>query len=214
MVHPEVFGKSISSSGVKYVGRIPVRNLWLLMLYASEMFRQIEGSKIKVEENPDEIPDLVAEILTYFVERHLKRNLFFGYRSKEKVLSRVRGRINIIKTERKRLLERGLVSCNFEELTVNTPRNRFVRSALVELAKVVNRSELAQKCRFLASSFRRMGVTGEKPTRIELSKEQFGRHDTDEKKCLLLLSLRLIWPFLPKNPEANPSPFLKEKWIG
>ena len=44
-----------------YIGRIPVRNLWLLMLYASDLFRQLdEASQVAVEENPDDIPDLVA----------------------------------------------------------------------------------------------------------------------------------------------------------
>ena len=31
------------------------------MLYASELFRQLDRGKIAVEENPDDIPDLVAE---------------------------------------------------------------------------------------------------------------------------------------------------------
>lgn len=46
-----------------HIGRIPVRNLWLLMLYASELFRQLDRGKIAIEENPDDIPDLVAELL-------------------------------------------------------------------------------------------------------------------------------------------------------
>ena len=77
------------------IGRIPVRNLWLLMLYASELFRHIDRSKkISIEENPDYIPDLVAEILSKTVELRLKRNLSFGYQIREAVLRRVRGRIN------------------------------------------------------------------------------------------------------------------------
>jgi 5-methylcytosine-specific restriction enzyme subunit McrC len=45
------------------VGRIPVRNLWLLMLYASDLFRNLEKAKVAVEDNPEDIPDLVAEML-------------------------------------------------------------------------------------------------------------------------------------------------------
>ena len=53
-----------ASDTLGYIGEIPVRNLWLLMLYASQLFRQINDlQKREVEDNPDDIPDLVAEIL-------------------------------------------------------------------------------------------------------------------------------------------------------
>ena len=135
---------SIPALEAGHIGRIPVRNLWLLMFYASDLFRQIDGKKTAVEENPEDIPDLVAEILTRQVERRLMRNLSFGYQDREAVLGRVRGRINFLYTERHQLLYRGMVACRFEELTVNTTRNRFVRAALYELAKVVRRVDLTR----------------------------------------------------------------------
>ena len=39
-----------------YVGRIPVRNLWLLMPYASELFRSRGKGGAGPEENPDDLP--------------------------------------------------------------------------------------------------------------------------------------------------------------
>ena len=66
------------------IGRIPVRNLWLLMLYASELFRDLEKSKVAVEDNPDDIADLVAEMLCRMVERRIQRNLSHGYRSRKR----------------------------------------------------------------------------------------------------------------------------------
>ncbi len=172
-----------------HVGRIPVRNLWLLMLYASDLFRQLGRKKIAVEENPDDIPDLVAEILVQLVERRLKRNLSFGYQSKRNVLSRVRGRIDFLKTERHQLLARGMVACQFEDLTVNTSRNRFVRAALDVIAKIVGRLDLAHRCRALAGSLKQMGVTGEKPIRAEVSADRFGRHDADDQQMVAAAQL-------------------------
>lgn len=163
------------------IGRIPVRNLWLLMLYASELFRDIENAKVAVEDNPDDIPDLVAEILCRQVERRIQRNLSYGYQSREAELNRVRGRINLLNTERRRLLDRGKVACRFDELTIDTTRNRFVRSALEEISKVVRRNGLARRCKSLASSLRRMGVTGERPGRGEVFTSRFGRHDIDDQ---------------------------------
>ena len=80
---------------------IPVRNLWLLMLYASKLFRHLDSSKVAAEENPEDIPDLIAEFLSNVVERRLKRNLSFGYQNQIAELNRVRGRIDLLRTERK-----------------------------------------------------------------------------------------------------------------
>lgn len=112
--------------GTGRIGRIPVRNLWLLMLYASDLFRDLEKAKVTVEDNPDEIPDLVAEILCRRVERRIQRNLSYGYQSRDAVLGRMRGRIDLLKTERHRLLERGKVACRFHELTIDTADRKSV----------------------------------------------------------------------------------------
>ena len=64
--------------GSKKVGRIPVRNLWLLMLYASDLIRLSGPDVFGVERNFDELPDLIAELLCRTVEQRLKRNLSFG----------------------------------------------------------------------------------------------------------------------------------------
>jgi len=163
------------------IGRIPVRNLWLLMLYASDLFRDLEKKKVSVEDNPDDIPNLVAEILCRRVEHRIQRNLSYGYQSREAVLGRVRGRIDLLNTERYRLLDRGKIACRFHELTIDTARNRYVRTALEKISKIVPQGALAHRCRSLAASLRRMGVTGERPNRGEMSIDRFGRHDADDQ---------------------------------
>ncbi len=168
-----------SESG--HIGRIPVRNLWLLMFYASALFRQLDQARIAVEKNPDDIPDLVAEVLARAVERRLMRNLSYGYQTRKAILGRVRGRIDLLNTERHQLLARGMVACQFDDFTVNTPRNRFVRAALDAIARIVSRPELAHRCRVLSGSLKRIGVTGEKPSQTEVSADRFGRHDTGDK---------------------------------
>jgi len=54
----------------------------------------------------------------------------------QSLLSRVRGRINLLSMEKHQLLERGKVACQFDELTINTARNRFVWAALTAIAMV------------------------------------------------------------------------------
>ena len=81
------------AAGRGYVGRIPVRNLWLLMLYASDLFRMRGRDDLAYEDNPDELPDLVAEILAHAVEERQRRQLSLGYQRRNAVVARVRGRI-------------------------------------------------------------------------------------------------------------------------
>lgn len=164
-----------------YLGRIPVRNLWLLMLYASDLFRTLGIGKVGLEDSPDDLPDLVAEILARAVETRQRRHLSFGYQSRNAVLNRVRGRIDVLTSERHQLLARGIVACRFDELTIDTPRNRFVRAALETISRIVHRRDVAHRCRSLATGMKTMGVPGNAPTRTEMSADRFGRHDADDR---------------------------------
>ena len=186
MTKPAASFGSEKAEDVEHIGRIPVRNIWLLMLYASDLFRHIDRHKrVSVEENPDDIPDLVAEILAWEVSLRLKRNLSLGYKPRKAVLRRVRGRIDLLSTERHRLLDLGMIACRFNEMTVDTPRNRFVRAALEQIAKIrMLRKNLARRCRVLALKLKRIGVTGEKPGRGEVSVNRFGRHDVEDQKMV------------------------------
>ena len=156
-------GPETSTSG--FIGYIPVRNIWLLLLYASQLYRELPASRrVELEDAPDHIPHLVAEILADAVERRLRRNLSHGYQRRWADLTRVRGRIDLFRTERRQLLQRGSVACVFDELTVDTPRNRYVRAALTYIADVVskfgNHSDLERRSRDLAFRLERAGVVG------------------------------------------------------
>lgn len=172
---------TVSASAEGLIGRIPVRNLWLLMLYASDLFRTRGIGNVGLEDNPDDLPDLVAEILARSVEIRQRRRLSLGYQSRDQVINRVRGRIDVLTTERHQLLDRGLVACRFEELTIDTPRNRFVRAALESVSRVVRRKDIAHRCRALASGMKAMGVSGAAPTRAQMSTDRFGRNDADDR---------------------------------
>lgn len=86
--------------------KIPVRNVWLLFLYASGLARFRDRFEAEVEESPD-FKSLVARLLCYATEKRLRRNLSFGYQRKAEVLRRVRGRIDILVTESHDLIRRG-----------------------------------------------------------------------------------------------------------
>lgn len=213
MAEPAVDDVGPGASGL--VGRIPVRNLWLLMLYASDLFRSIGHNKVAVEDNPDDIPDLVAEILAHAVDERLRQNLSFGFHEREAELSRVRGRIDMLTTERRQLLTRGKVACRFEELTIDTPRNRLVLAALMEISTVVRRPALSHRCRGLANTLKRLGVSGLRPTRAEVSADRFGRHDTKDRFMVAAakLALDIALPTEGDGGEYLAMPDREEIWV-
>ena len=202
-----------SSEG--FIGRIPVRNLWLLMLYASELFRTRGIGKVGLEDSPDELPDLVAEILAHAVEQRLRRRLNLGYRTRDAVIHRVRGRIDVLTTERHQLMDRGLVACRFDEFTIDTPRNRFVCAALGHIARIVQRQDIAHRCRALAGSMKAMGVSGEEPTRAQMSMERFGRNDADDR--LMVAAAKLAFDLALPTEESGANVLLladrEERWV-
>lgn len=209
---------SKSFDDIKHIGKIPIRNLWLLMLYASDIYKELNAANIAVEDNPDDIPDLVAEMLCRRVEHRIQRNLSYSYQSRDAVLSRVRGRIDLLGTERGRLLERGKIACRFDELTIDTPRNRYVRAALEVISKVVKRKDLAHRCRSLDIRLRRMGVSQIRPSRSEVSVDRFGRHDAEDKPMVTAahLAFNLALPTESKgtrqlfSPERDNLPWLRK----
>ena len=159
---------------------IPIRNLWLLVLYASDLFRTNGTKLVDREDLPDDLPDVIAQVLAHAVEQRLRRNLHRGYEQRHAILDRVRGSIDVLGTESGRLLERGQVACRFEEPTIDTLRNRYVRGALGAIARIVESHGLRRRCRGLAHDLGNMGVGAQVPSSREVGADRFGRHDVDD----------------------------------
>lgn len=195
------------AGGVGIVGQIPIRNLWLLMLYGSDLFRVLGSTKVALDGMPDNLPDLVAEILVHAVEDRQRRQFSVGFQQNHAVLSRVRGQIDVLTTERRQLLSRGLISCRFDELTVDTPRNRFVRAALESVSRFRLRRDLSHRCRQLANSMKSMGISGDAPTIKQMSLDRFGRHDADDR--LMVAAARLVFDLALPTEAAGASSFAR-----
>ena len=185
------------------------------MLYASDLGKDAQPSNLASEDLPEEIPDLVAQILVKAVEQRQRHQLSTGFLRKEAVVSRVRGRIDHLKTSRRQLLARGQVACSFEELSIDTPRNRYVRAALDKVSRLVRSSELVTRCSGLAHGMRLQGVVGELPTRQQISNERFGRHDHADQAMLAAarLAMDLALPTEEAGPNALIDPQRCEHWL-
>jgi 5-methylcytosine-specific restriction enzyme subunit McrC len=169
---------------------IPIRNLWLLLVYANGLARFRDRFDAEIEASPH-LPDLLARLLAYSVEHRLRRNLSRAYRQRAVVLKRVRGRIDLLDTLTHDRLHRTEIACRFEEPTVDTPRNRLVRAALVHIAGRVRDAELAHRCRMLARDLGRLGVAAGRPSRADLARDQVARHEADDLSMIKVAELAL-----------------------
>ncbi|MBO9429590.1 hypothetical protein [Sulfitobacter sp. R18_1] len=165
--------------------KIPLRNIWILFLYAADLVQLRDRFERDVE-NARDLPDLVGRLLAHVVEDRLRRNLSRGYRTRVAVLPRVRGRIDMLVTEAGQLMERGHIACRFEEHVMDTSRNRLVRAALERLAACVSSKETAHRCRGLAADFSRSGVSAGRPSRAELGVDQIGRNESADRMMVAL----------------------------
>ena len=200
---------------VRLIGRIPVRNLWLLMFYASDLYREQGEEKVLAEEAPEDLPDLVAELLCTEVKRRLQRNLSFGYQPVERIVHRVRGRIDFLKSRRLGLERQGKIACRFDEFTVDTPRNRFVRAALDRLVPVLKNSNTVHRCRSLSLTLMRNGVSGVCPSMSEIAAIRFGRHDTNDRRMISAARLAFEMAIPSEQQGARLLPQLSRdiRWI-
>ncbi|PWF24438.1 5-methylcytosine-specific restriction endonuclease system specificity protein McrC [Ancrocorticia populi] len=190
-------------------------NIWLLMVYASESREAINRSEVLLDGNPDELVDVIAELLHGKVQIRLRRNLTPGYVRRNDELRRLRGRLDLLRTERKRLVAKGKVVCSYEELTVDTPRNRMIRFALDKVSLRVSNEQLATGCRSLAAQFNHLGVSAIPPSQSEIVTDSFGRHDAGDREVVALarLALTMCIPTEQSGHNLIAEPDKADRWV-
>ncbi|MEP9324991.1 5-methylcytosine-specific restriction endonuclease system specificity protein McrC [Paraburkholderia phymatum] len=180
---------------------IPIKNLWFLLSYAHNLARFADRLPVEIGEQ-DDIPELLGRLLAFLVERRIKRNLTRAYQPREARLTRVRGRIDLVKTLSAGELQQGRIICRFEELDADTPRNQLVRYALAHIASTVRDQALERRCGLLASELGRLGVSFRRPSRSEMAREQIGRNDADDAALIVVSNLALD-PRLPSEESGD-----------
>lgn len=172
--------------------RIDVRSVWFLLLYASDLLDKLTGEtreRLLRGERDNDLLDALADVLAARVERRVRTMLARGYRRRIEPLTRVRGRIDHLGTARGQLMQSGRVLCRYDEQTVDLPR---YRSMLVTLRLAARRAvsvDVRRRCLTTAQMLERSGVSPVDPTPAELSKEQFGHFDAEDRTLLTLSAL-------------------------
>lgn len=206
---------------------IPIRSLWLLLIYSSDMLAQLQSSdreSLLAGNHDADLVGAIAEVLVNEVESRIRKRLTFHYHRTSRDLTRVRGRIDHLRTVTNRLMDQGRIACSYEELSVNSPRNRFVAATLLEASRIVSTTgpdaassrKLGQRCADAAFAMQRQGVDPQTqriwtkghppPSRAELSKDRLGHHDAQDRRMLdaAYLLHEMALPYHERGPRSVP----------
>jgi 5-methylcytosine-specific restriction enzyme subunit McrC len=158
---------------------IPVRNIFYLLLYAWDEFRNGSPQDFGVDDSPD-LPNLLAKVLNDGVHRLLRRGLDRGYIGTTEETRSPRGKLRLDLMTKQQSMLRGFAICDVDELTPDVLHNQILRASIASLANCAD-VDKAQR-RELQATLRHMsGVSVIKLTaslfhRVQLSRNisQYG----------------------------------------
>lgn len=105
-----------------------------MLAYAFGLINQGEYKEVDKEEF-ENIYDLFATILSKGIARQLKQGLYREYVDKNDDLYTLRGKINISKSIKNRILVKKSLNCCFDDFSANNIFNQLLKSTLVLLIK-------------------------------------------------------------------------------
>lgn len=114
--------------------KILIRNIYHMLSYAFQELKRNNYEDIE-EEEFEQVFDLFAEILYRGVSMQLKQGLYRTYLERNESFSTLRGRLNINGTIKNRIQHRPVLSCEYDELSVNNLFNRILKSTIVLLVQ-------------------------------------------------------------------------------
>ena len=108
---------------------IPVRNWFYMLLYAWDL-GELRGQLDAIPEDAPDLRALLTRVLARLTRRQLRRGLRGDYVDLSEPLRTVRGRINFGRTVSDLLLYKGELHCDYQEYSLNVPRNQIIVSTL------------------------------------------------------------------------------------
>ena len=114
---------------------IPIRNLWHMLVYAwNEPTPQTQISIGDVESAPT-LDALFATVLLKMIQQRMRIGLGRGYVRASKKLRGVRGRVDFAESLKQQTFDHGESISDFQEYSLNEPRNQILRSTLMKLVQ-------------------------------------------------------------------------------
>ena len=113
---------------------IVIKNIYYMLTYAFRVLHQTNYEKIAAE-SFDRIENLFAAIIDGGLTQLVKQGLYKEYTNRVDELNVVRGKIDISGSIKNKINNKKVVTCDFDELTVDNPYNQIIKSTILLLLK-------------------------------------------------------------------------------
>lgn len=175
---------------------IPIRNLWYLLLYAwHETPPSPYWQLVESVESPS-LEGLLATMLVNILQQRLRIGLGGSYIVEQRLWRGVRGRIDFTNSLKQHAFERGQICCQFQQYSINGPKNQIIRTTLFHLVQggqfgpdQRRGDKLRHAIRWLVRTLEGIDLIELRPDLIH--REQLNRHDHDYRIMLAICDLLL-----------------------
>jgi 5-methylcytosine-specific restriction enzyme subunit McrC len=116
---------------------VPIRNIYYLLCYAWEKLGALDTTDAGALTG-DRVENLLAKVLVDGVTHLMRRGLDRGYLAVDQEGRQLRGKVLLVETAQRLLLQQGRVACRSDELSHDVPHNRVIKAAMRELAAVAS----------------------------------------------------------------------------
>lgn len=166
--------------------KIPIQNIWFLMLYSSEYVHNNLTQLFEIDESSG-LEQLLAKVFLVHLQDYISQHLRKQSKVKKKELSVVKGRIDFYQTEVRQSLSKGLVYCSYRENTYNTQRHSYMLSALNILLSFHISKDHRKKLNALKFEFKNYGVSENHS--YQITKDHFSSFEHICRKVIEISSL-------------------------
>ena len=191
-----------TAASARNAGKIPVRNWWHMLLYAWDLV-ELEGLFDPDWEDAPDLGELLTLILVGLVNRQVRRGLRGDYVDRSEALKTVRGRIDFTQTLSDLLLYKGQLHCEYQEYSINVPRNQIIATTLQRQSRRGIRGYRQDRATALKAKVDRLVRTMDEIDRIGLDLSLFSNEmhklgpNEREYKLMLLVCEMLYRPGMP-----------------
>lgn len=173
---------------------IPFRNIWHMLLYAWNTLAINNSINMEDVEKAPSLDALLASILVKLVQQRFRIGLGRNYVDEKNLLRCIRGKIHFTDSLKYRTFEHGQAFCEFQQYSVNVPKNQIIRSTLVRLIQTGQFGPDRKRAEDLRHSLRRLtrdldGVDLIEVRRDFIRRQQLGRNDSDYRLMLAICEL-------------------------
>jgi 5-methylcytosine-specific restriction enzyme subunit McrC len=197
---------------------IPIRNVWHMLVYAWNEPSVEKLITMGDVENAPTLDALLAIVLIHFLQQRLRIGLGQGYVEASKRMRAVRGRVNFPESIKQQTFERGETVSDFQQYSVNEPRNQIIRSTLSRLVQVGEFGPHAAQAESLRHQLRRLvrnlnGVELIDITPELVRRQQVAQNENDYRLMLSVCEL-IIMRQMPLDAEGtHPLPRLERELL-